>query len=340
MAVSKRAASSTIRWRTRSPCRSPIFACSASRTRTRSGAWVSRLRRVPTSIRRASARSSARAASSPTPERSGRVVTDLVLQAPVIGTAELKAIVALAGARGLFELDGGGQQAYRLPRIQARAGVAEFCAAAKIDWAFVPADWTRDRVRVVAMDMDSTLITIECIDAITASAMRGEIDFRESLTRRVALLAGLPLSALDRVYTERLRLSPGAERMLAGFKAVGARTLLVSGGFTFFTDRLQSRLAFDESVANVLEIADGALTGRIADPIVDAQVKAQRLHEMRERYAGNDGLVVAIGDGANDLPMLQQAHLSVAYHAKPIVREQASCAINYCGLDAVLNLFG
>jgi len=280
-------------------------------------------------------------------------VTDLVLQAPVIGTAELKAIVALAGARGLFELDGGGQQAYRLPRIQARAGVAEFCAAAKIDWAFVPADWTRDRVRVVAMDMDSTLITIECIDeiadllgikpqvaAITASAMRGEIDFRESLTRRVALLAGLPLSALDRVYTERLRLSPGAERMLAGFKAVGARTLLVSGGFTFFTDRLQSRLAFDESVANVLEIADGALTGRIAGPIVDAQVKAQRLHEMRERYAGNDGLVVAIGDGANDLPMLQQAHLSVAYHAKPIVREQASCAINYCGLDAVLNLFG
>jgi phosphoserine phosphatase len=279
-------------------------------------------------------------------------VTDLVVQAPAIGTAELKSIVALAGARGLLEIDGGAQQAYRLPRIQSRSEVARFCAAAEFDYAFVPDEWTRDRVRVVALDMDSTLIAIECIDeiadllgikpevaAITARAMRGEIEFRESLVRRVALLEGLPASALDRIYSERLRLSPGAERMLAGFKAFGARTMLVSSGFTYFTDRLRARLDFDESVANVLEIADGALTGRICGAIVDEQTKAQRLAAMRARYAGDGGLVVAIGDGANDLPMLEQADLSVAYRAKPIVRERATCAVDYCGLDAVLNLF-
>jgi phosphoserine phosphatase len=278
-------------------------------------------------------------------------VTDLVVQAPTIETAQLKSIVALAGARGLLEIDGGEQQAYRLPRIQSRSGVAEFCIAAQLDHAFVPENWTRDRVRVVALDMDSTLITIECIDeiadflgikvqvaAITASAMRGEIEFRESLVRRVALLAGVPASVLERVYVERVRLSPGAERMLAGFKAVGARTMLVSSGFTFFTDRLRSRLDFDESIGNVLEIADGVLTGRICGAIVDQRTKAHRVAAMRARQA-RDGLVVVIGDGANDVAMLEQADLSIAYRAKPIVRERASCVVNHCGLDAVLNLF-
>jgi phosphoserine phosphatase len=277
---------------------------------------------------------------------------DLVLQAPAIGAALLAQIAALAGAQAIHALDGGGQQAYRLPRIQSRAGVAEFCAAASLDCAFVPVDLVRDRVRVVAMDMDSTLITIECIDeiadalgikpdvaAITASAMRGEIDFKESLKRRVALLAGLPEAALERVYEERLRLSPGAERMLTGFKAVGAKTLLVSGGFTYFTDRLAARLGLDETASNTLEIAGGRLTGRVADPIVDAREKAARLASMRKRYANGDGIVVAIGDGANDLPMLKAADVSVAYHAKPLVRAQATYAINHSGLDAVLNLF-
>ena len=277
---------------------------------------------------------------------------DLVLQAPAIGAAELAQIAALAGAQGVHALDGGGQQAYRLPRIQSRAGVAEFCAAARLDCAFVPADLVRDRVRVVAMDMDSTLITIECIDeiadalgikpdvaAITASAMRGEIDFKESLKRRVALLAGLPEAALERVYEERLRLSPGAERMLTGFKAVGAKTLLVSGGFTYFTERLAARLGLDETASNTLEIAGGRLTGRVANPIVDAREKAARLASMRTRYANGDGIVVAIGDGANDLPMLKAADVSVAYHAKPLVRAQVTYAVNHCGLDAVLNLF-
>ena len=277
---------------------------------------------------------------------------DLVLQAPAIGAALLARIAALAGPQGVRALDGGGQQAYRLRRIQSRAGVAEFCAAASLDCAFVPADLVRDRVRVVAMDMDSTLITIECIDeiadalgikpdvaAITASAMRGEIDFKESLKRRVALLAGLTEAALERVYQERLRLSPGAERMLTGFKAVGAKTLLVSGGFTYFTDRLAARLGFDETASNTLEIAGGRLTGRVADPIVDAREKAARLASMRKRYANGDGIVVAIGDGANDLPMLKAADVSIAYRAKPLVRAQATYVVNHCGLDAVLNLF-
>ena len=155
---------------------------------------------------------------------------NLVIQAPIIDNAVLGSIAALVDAHGITVLHGAANQAFRLLRVQPHAALAELCASAAIDHAYVADDLRRDRVRLVAMDMDSTLITIECIDeiadmlgikaqvaAITAATMRGEIDFRESLTRRVALLAGLPLSALQRVYDERLRLSPGAERMLAGF---------------------------------------------------------------------------------------------------------------------------
>jgi phosphoserine phosphatase len=167
--------------------------------------------------------------------------------------------------------------------------------------------------------------------------MRGEIDFRASLTRRVALLAGLPVEALQRVYDERLRLSPGAQAMLDRFHGAGAQSLLVSGGFTFFTERLKTRVGLSRTLSNVLEIDAGRLTGRIAGDIVDAAAKAAALKSLRATLP--PGLAVAIGDGANDLPLFREADVSVAYRAKPVVRAQATQALDFSGLDAVANLF-
>lgn len=279
----------------------------------------------------------------------GRTATDLVVQASRLAPAAVAQLAREAHAGAIVPIGLGTPTAYRLPDVAADASLLASAHALKCDAAFVPHDRTLDRVRVVAMDMDSTLITIECIDeiadlkgikpevaAITASAMRGEIDFAESLTQRVTLLAGLPVDDLAQIYEERLRLSPGAERMLAAFAAAGAATALVSGGFTFFTERLQTRLKLDFTLANRLEVRGNRLTGRIEGPIVDAQAKARAIRELR---AHHPGLVVVIGDGANDLPMFAEADVAIAYCAKPIVRDKATHAVDHCGLDAVVNLF-
>ncbi|SKC77546.1 phosphoserine phosphatase [Burkholderia sp. CF099] len=234
-----------------------------------------------------------------------------------------------------------------------RADLDVYCGTHALDFAFVEAGRRLTDFGLVAMDMDSTLITIECIDeiadfcglkaevaAITEASMRGEIkDFNESLTRRVALLKGLDASALERVYEERLQLSPGAEKMLAGAKAAGMKTLLVSGGFTFFTDKLQARLGLDFTRANTLEIVDGKLTGRVLGEIVNADVKARTLREACDKLGIEPTRAIAMGDGSNDLKMMAAAGLSVAFRAKPVVREAASVAFNHVGLDGLLRLF-
>lgn len=276
----------------------------------------------------------------------------LVVQAPAIAPATLAALARQAHTRAVIPCGSGKPAAYRMAIATTEPGLLDAARAASCDAGFVPATQRLDRVRVVAMDMDSTLITIECIDeianlhgikpevaAITASAMRGEIDFAASLRRRVSLLAGLPVAALERVYDERLRITPGAEGMLAAFRAVGAKTLLVSGGFTFFTERLKARLAFDHAVANTLHVEHGLLTGKIEGSIVDAQTKAETIAAWKARHAGANGLTVTLGDGANDLPMFRQADISIAYRAKPVVRAAATYAIDHCGLDAALNFF-
>jgi phosphoserine phosphatase len=275
---------------------------------------------------------------------------DLVVQGPSATIADARTIALLSQATDIEPIDESATPAFRLRNPRSRDRVADTAAAHHLDHAFVPRNRRLADVRVVSMDMDSTLISIECIDEIadmmglkpqvaliTASAMRGEIDFRASLQRRVALLQGLPVEALQRVYDERLRLSPGAERMLERFHAVGAQSLLVSGGFTFFTDRLKTRVGLHHTLSNVLEIVGGKLTGRVAGDIVDAIAKARALRDLRAALP--TGIAVAIGDGANDLPLFREADVSVAYRAKPVVRAQATHALDFSGLDAVVNLF-
>jgi len=264
---------------------------------------------------------------------------------------------ALQHLSHIATLAGGGKfthttdNAYRLEVTAPAAGISAYCVAQRLDCAFVPEHLTLSNIGLLVMDMDSTLIAIECIDeiadmfnikpqvaAITESAMRGEIEFAESLRRRVALLKGLDESALQRVYDERLKLSPGAEHMIATLKANGVKTMLVSGGFTFFTDRLKQKLGLDFAEANVMNIVNGKITGNVLGELLDAQAKADYLTQTRLRLGLKQEQVIALGDGANDLKMMAVAGAGIAYHAKPVVQAQATFALNYTGLEGVIGL--
>ena len=219
------------------------------------------------------------------------------------------------------------------------------------DINLLPDDFEPISAKLLVTDMDSTLINIECVDEIadfinvkpqvaeiTEAAMRGEIDFETSLRQRVSLLKGLDVSALERVYEERLQLNPGAELMLNALQQKNIKTALVSGGFTFFTERLKKRLRLDYTMANVLAEHNGKLTGEVEGDICGAKAKADFLLAHCEKLDISPAHVIAMGDGANDLLMMDEAGLSIAYHAKPKVQQQADTALNYCGLDGVLGL--
>ncbi len=210
---------------------------------------------------------------------------------------------------------------------------------------------TLSRPGLLQMDMDSTLIRCECIDeiadflgirkevaAITERAMRGEIDFAESLIARVQLLAGLEASVLDEVYRDRVRLTDGAERLIGELKRHGWKVGLVSGGFTRFTERLKARLGLDYACANELEIRDGRLTGAVLGDIVDGEVKRRTLLEQAAAFGIPIEQTVAVGDGANDLPMIRAAGLGIAFHAKPKVEAEADVCIRSGGLDEILDI--
>lgn len=276
-----------------------------------------------------------------------------VVQSPAISYHHLQHLHQLCHAAQGQQFMQNAQHSYYLPgQLAASAEVLAFCASTGLDGAFVADTLTLNTIGLVVMDMDSTLINIECIDeiadmrglkpqvaAITESAMRGEIEFAESLRRRVALLQGLDQTALQDVINQRLQLNPGARELIASCKQHGIKTMLVSGGFDFFADHVKQLLGLDEARANTLDIVDGKLTGQLLGNIVDAQAKADFLVQLREQYGLKTDQVIAIGDGANDLKMMAAAAAGVAYHAKPVVQQQASFALNHSGLDGVVNLF-
>ena len=281
------------------------------------------------------------------------ITMNLVLQGLDGSAAQQDRIAALTAPASITRLNA---QALRCEGISfspaLRQTIDVAADAARLDATYLMGVRALSEFKLVAMDMDSTLITIECIDeiadmhglkpqvaAITEAAMRGELDFSESLRRRVALLKGLDAAALQRVYDERLALSPGAERMLRAIQAAGLKTLLVSGGFTFFTERLKQRLGLDYTHANELEIVDGKLTGQVIGTIVDADEKMRTVQRVCADIGAVPAQAIVMGDGANDLKMMAIAGMSVAFRAKPVVRQQADVALNVVGLDGILNLF-
>ena len=233
-----------------------------------------------------------------------------------------------------------------------RAELMNLTQRFEIDIAIQRESIFRRNRRLFVFDMDSTLIEAEVIDelaklhgvgdevsAITASAMRGELDFKQSFTKRVALLAGLSEARLEDII-RTIPLAGGAERLIQTLKSLGYKTAVLSGGFTFFGRHLQNRLGIDYVYANELETASGAVTGRVVGEIVDGKKKAELLKMLAEKENISVDQVVAVGDGANDLPMLNLAGMGIAFHAKPLVRQSASHSVSHLGLDALLYLIG
>ena len=274
---------------------------------------------------------------------------NLIIQGLDVNNSDLRELAKLAHADAIERITG---QAFRLTHATHSGAVAEYCAQAELDFAFVNAATKLSGFKLIAMDMDSTLLAIESIDeiadmqqikpqvaAITVQTMRGEISFEESLTRRTALLRGVHQDDLQKVYDERVKLSSGAERMLQLAKQSGIKTMVISGGFTFFTERIKTKLQLDFAAANVLEIENERLTGKVVGEIIGREGKAQVLQQVCAELGIRREQVIAIGDGANDLAMLAEAGVGIAYHAKPIVKQQATYSIDYVGLDGVTNLF-
>lgn len=276
----------------------------------------------------------------------------IILQAPRINHSDVERMAAVAFAAGVQEL---APTVVRLLNVadDCQAELADMAYASRMDFAWLENVALLSNCRLLAMDMDSTLINIECIDeiadivgkkdqvaAITKAAMRGDLlDFSASLRQRVALLEGTSAAALEQVFTERLRLNPGAERLITVMQSHGVKTLLVSGGFTFFTDRLKRGLGLDYALANQLEIVDGKLTGQVLGDIIDGQAKAAKVQQLANDLNASAEQLIVIGDGSNDLLMMDEAYYSVAYRAKPIVQQKARYSLNVSPLDAVLNLF-
>jgi len=259
------------------------------------------------------------------------------------------ALVLQTSSRACVELTVSGEPG---DEAAMRAAFMQITHEHEIDIAFQRDDLYRRNRRLVVFDMDSTLIPVEVIDelakeagvgervaTITAAAMRGELDFPSAFRERVRLLKGLPVEALDRV-SARIPLMDGAERLISTLRSLGYKTGILSGGFTYFGERLRQRLGIDYLYANQLEIRDGAVTGEVTSEIVDGQVKARRLREIAEREGISLEQCIAVGDGANDLPMIGLAGLGIAFHAKPVVRQNARQSLSTTGLDGILYLIG
>ena len=271
---------------------------------------------------------------------------NLVVLAENVDSLALKNVAKLTGAHAIEQIT---PRSFRLLAAQTHAELAQTCAAGGLDYAWVPAGRVLKDFGLFVTDMDSTLINIECIDeiadmqglkaevaAITERAMRGELDFRAALEERVGLLAGMPESTLVDCRMERVRLTRGARTLVQTMKAHGAHSILVSGGFTAFAGPVGEAIGFDQVIANELEIAGGKLTGKVREPIVDSATKLETLKAEAARHGLPLADTLAVGDGANDIPMITAAGLGIGYYPHPSAGEAAAAVIRHHDLTALL----